>query len=331
LFEAAEAPAALSAERSGKIGFEIANFACLGASLISRCYFLFLFTSFCDKVAVREKMRNSTRFFTFVCFLCGVLWACGAPAVVEIKKAAVVAEQPQEKGLGGLLSGNSLIPTAIGLIGKVRSLQQQQQALTKECEPTDSEISFVKTLMQEWARAGGTPPAMGSRAACDTMNSTYAADVMNGLGEGMQPCYQRFRSSADINQIYYNYPYPGKGSMAKDISAPKSDKNSIVMSDLYDMLGVITFDDADLLPGEASQMARLREKAIKCAPDKLNARQRELWGGMLTDVVGSLGQKQNATTTMSQVTGVLQNSGGNPLGSVMNVLPGLAGSLMGGQ
>ncbi|MCL1892178.1 MAG: hypothetical protein FWF97_02730 [Alphaproteobacteria bacterium] len=264
--------------------------------------------------------------------LCSLLFALCATSVahaaVQITKAAPVSTQQQEKGMAGLMSGNSLIPTALGLVGNVMAMSQAQAALSAECEPTDGEVAFVKTLMQEWAKAGGAMPNLGARPKC--VGRTYA-DSVRILAEGIEPCYQVFDGTMDSYQIYANYPYPSKGYRLKDPAGPNNDKNRAAMSDIYQMLGGIGFEDADFMPNEVAMMARLKEKSLTCAPAVLSAKQRELWGAMLTQTVGGLGQKQNAGATMGQVGSVLQQGGGSPLNSMMGALPVLSGSLFGGQ
>jgi hypothetical protein len=273
------------------------------------------------------------KFFIFM-FPFFVALAGAAPSFAAvIKKADTVAVQKQETGAAGLMSGNSLIPTALGLVGNVMALTQQQNALTKECEPTDAEISAVKGLMQEWARAGGSPPTFGSdRGPCVYGTGVdYAASVGISV-EGIQPCYNNFNgSSSDVFQVYAGYPYPGKGWKLKDPSAGKNEKNKIILSDLYEMFAAIGFSDADYLPSEVSVVTPMKEKALKCAPAVLKAKQKELWGGMLVQTVGGLGQKQNTGDTMSQVGQIMQSGGGSPLGSLMGIAPVLMGSLTGGN
>jgi len=257
--------------------------------------------------------------FLVLCFL------CEARSSIEIKKAPSASEQKQQSG--GLMAGNSLIPTALGLVGNVMTLNKQQAALAAECAPEESEIAFVKTLVQEWAKAGGTITMSGRRACKMTDGKDYAFDVLYPA-EGVSPCYNSFNLTSDEYQVYKNYPYPGKGHSKKDESLEDSDKNSIPRSDIYEIFPKIGFEDADYLPSEVPMIARLKEKAIKCAPDKLSAKQRELWGNMLTQTVGGLGQKQNAGTTMQQVGSVLQSGGSSPLGTLGGTVSVLTGSLL---
>ena len=273
-------------------------------------------------------MKNSIRSLSVLCALCSVLCVGAAHSAVTITKAAPVSAQEKEKGVAGLMSGNSLIPTALGLVGNVMAMSQAQAALSAECEPSDTEVAFIRTLMQEWAKAGGAKPSLAPRYPCKSGQS-YASSLLT-LSEGMQPCYNIFNDKTDLYQIWVEYPYPGKGSKKKDQAGPDNDKNRVVMSDIYEMMGTIGFEDADFMSSEVSMMARLKEKALSCAPAVLSAKQRELWGNMLTQTVGGLGQKQNAGATMGQVSGIMQQGGGTPLGSMMGALPALTGSLFGG-
>ncbi|MCL2748983.1 MAG: hypothetical protein FWE50_02810 [Alphaproteobacteria bacterium] len=274
-------------------------------------------------------MKNSVRFLSVL--LAFGVWVSFTPAdAVTIQKAPGVAVLEQQKGIGGLMAGNSLIPTALGLVGNVMALSQQQAALSAECEPTDAEITFVKNLMQEWARAGGAAPNLSPRPEC-SKNQSYASSIRN-LAEGMYPCWNSFNGTQDSFQIYYRYPFPGKGYKLKDPSAPDNDKNRMAMSDMYEIFAKIGFEEADYMPNEVSQAARIKEKSLNCAPAILSAKQKELWGNMLMTTVGGLGQKQNAGATMGQVAGIMsQPGGGSPLGALMGVAPVLTGSLFGGQ
>lgn len=255
--------------------------------------------------------------FFALCYLDG--------AMAAIKKASSVSEQTSQ-GAAGLMSGNSLIPTALGLVGNVMELNKQQAALSAECVPSDSEIEFVKKLVQEWAKAGGTID-MSGRMACKSGDKDYEYSV-KWANDGTSPCYNAFNGPRDEYQIYKDYPYPGKGYMLKDYSLEDSDKNRISKSDIYEIFPKIGFEDADLLPSEVSMIAKLKEKAIKCAPEKLSAKQRELWGNMLVQTVGGLGQKQNAGDTMSQVSSVLQSGGNSTLGTLGGTVNVLTGSLL---
>ena len=267
--------------------------------------------------------------FIFSVFLTAVFFTPVTYAAVEIKKATPVAAE-NKTGAAGLMAGNSLVPTALGLVGNVMTLNKQQAELAAECEPSSSEITFVKNLMQEWAKAGGEKPKMENRKPCTPDDGKdYATSVKQGNGIS-EPCYNAFNKKNDVIQIYAEYPYPGKGYRLKDYSAEESDKNKIQMSDLYEVFGKIGFEDADYLPGEVSMVARLKEKAIKCAPEKLSAKQRELWGNMLMQTVSGLGEKQNAGATMEQVSSVLQSGGNSPLGSLGGTVYALTGSLLGG-
>ena len=60
--------------------------------------------------------------------------AFGAANVLVPKKADSVAKR--EASTSTTSVGASLLPTAINLVGSVMQLNQQQKALTAECEPT---------------------------------------------------------------------------------------------------------------------------------------------------------------------------------------------------
>lgn len=279
---------------------------------------------FSVKISSRENMKKSI--IVFCSMLTALCSLCEAHGAIEIKKASSATEQKQQAG--GLMAGNSLVPTALGLVGNVMTLNKQQAELSKECEPTDSEIAFVKTLVQEWAKAGGEI-SMTGRTACklENNNKDYASSVLYPT-EGIAPCYNSFSKDIDAGQIYKDYPYPGKGYSLKDYSLEDGPKNRIIKSDIYEIFPKIGFEEADLSPDEAQKIAKLKEKAVKCAPEKLSAKQRELWGNMLMQTVGGLGQKQNAGSTMGQVGSVLQSGGNSPLGTLGGTVNVLTGSLL---
>lgn len=247
-----------------------------------------------------------------------------ANGAIQIKKASSVAAQPQDTG--GVLSGNSLIPTALGLITSVQTMKSQQQALTKECEPSDSDVNFVKKMVQEWARAGGAMPVLAGRAPCE-QGTNYKYSV-RWLAQGTQPCYDAFTSDSDKKQIYANYPYPGKGYSLKDAAGTDTESNRIYVSDLYEIFAAIGFEDADLLPDEASRIVALREKSLRCAPSVISQKQAALWQGMLGQAIGGLGGS-SAGTNMGQIGQILSSSGGSALGSITNTLPIITSTLMG--
>lgn len=267
-------------------------------------------------------MKKSIMFFCSLSVaLCSL---CEAHGAIEIKKAAPATEQKQASS--GLMSGNSLVPTALGLVGNVMALSQQQAALSKECEPTDTEVAFVKNLMQEWARAGGDAPKFADRVPCESGNNYF--NSVRYSSDGIRPCFNVFGDSQDAGQIYSNYPYPGKGYKLKDPAGENTEKNRAIMSDMYEMFSSIGFEDSDYLPGEVAQIARLKEKAVNCAPERLSAKQREMWGNMLVKTVGGLGQNQNTGTTMGQVGAIMQSSGASPLGTLGGTMNVLTGSLL---
>ena len=84
---------------------------------------------------------------SLLCMVSANLGAFGAANVLVPKKADSVAKRETSTSVNDL--GSSLLPTAIGLVGNVMALSQQQKALTAECEPTSKEITFVNNMVKE--------------------------------------------------------------------------------------------------------------------------------------------------------------------------------------
>ena len=74
--------------------------------------------------------------------------AFGAANVLVPKKADSVVKR--EASTSTTATGASLLPTAANLVLSVIQLNQQQKALTAECEPTSRELNFVNNMIKEW-------------------------------------------------------------------------------------------------------------------------------------------------------------------------------------
>lgn len=253
----------------------------------------------------QERMKRLVFFF--------IVFACMAPCVswsaVNVKKAAAVSTQKAS----GVESATSLLPSVIGLVGTVQQLNAQQQQLTAECAPTSSEIEFVNELVKEWARIGDSD----------------ANSLMMGVTECAPLTYKEFMTSADKNEacfvkydagqgyIWDGYP---KASMAEICPVDGNKKNCKYVSNIYDVFGKISFGDADYTKREAQQVARLREKYQKCAPEKVSAAKRELYGGFLTQTLGNVGQTSGAAGTADVLNAVSSIGGSGNIGNISNAL-----------
>lgn len=242
-----------------------------------------------------------------------IVFACAvtsmSQAAVNIKKAAPVATKKTEAAE----SATSLLPTVIGLVGNVKNLQAQQQQLSADCAPTSDEINTVNDLVKEWAKLGETTPDSAASGLGDRQcNGSYQTflDLYD------EPCYETFASSVDSGTVWENFPKVSSGNKCKDGNS----KNCTQVSNLYDIFVKIPFSDEDYTKAEARKIAALKEKAQRCAPSKLAAAKRELYGGFLTQTLGSIGQTSGAAGTAS-VLDAVSSMGGS--GDIKSMLPSL--------
>ena len=248
-------------------------------------------------------------FAIFVVFACAV--TCVSQAAVNIKKASPVATTKAN----ATETATSLLPTVVGLVGSVQNLQAQQQQLTADCTPTSDEISTVNDLVKEWAKLGETTPdsavsGLGGKDCTDAFQNHLEFDDDN------EACYEVFRTEADKNTVWFGFPKVSSGKKCKDGNS----KNCTVVSNIYDIFGKISFSDADYTKAEATKIAKLKEKAERCAPSRIAAQKRELYGGFLTQALGSIGQSTGAAGT-SSVLDAVSSMGGS--GDLKSVLPSL--------
>lgn len=241
---------------------------------------------------------------------------CVMPVVsqgaVNIKKAASVSAKKTD----AMESATSFVPTVIGLVQGVKSLQQQQQQLTAECAPTADEIRFVNELVQEWAKT--------SEVSAATAVSGLGDEVCNGNGayksymeyaDSQSKCYETFASASDEETIWKGFP---KASRADICDA--GNKNCKVVSNIYDVFGRIPFTDDDYTQKEARYVSSLKAKAERCSDAKVNAAKRELYGGFVAQTLSGVGQSTGAAGT-SSVLEAVSSMGGS--GDVKSLLPSL--------
>ena len=239
-----------------------------------------------------------------------------------IKKAAPVATKQEDK----MGSVTSLLPTVIGLVGSVQALNKQQQALSADCAPTSSEIQLVNDLVKEWAKLGTTTAssARGSNVvACSGtfesnneggysgyINNTYIEDEKDTL------CIETFTGKNSEGTIWRGFP---KASSAKkcDIDDKKNCEN---ISNVYDIFALIPFTDEDYTVSEAAKIAQFKAKAERCAPGKIKAAKRELYGNFVTQTLNNMGQTSGAAGTASVLEAVSSMGGG---GNIQSMLPSL--------
>ncbi|MBR5903937.1 MAG: hypothetical protein IKZ49_00190 [Alphaproteobacteria bacterium] len=258
-----------------------------------------------------------------------VIIALAIPSVsfgaITVKKAASVTAKKADT----MESATSLLPSVIGLVGNVKNLKAQQQQLDAECVPTADEVSTINSLIKEWAKVGGTTAdsAVSSAGAepCgggDNSNESAFQDWMELNNDKNDMCYVVFKSSADLGMIWEGYP---KALYAKILPPDGNAKNATYRSNIYDIMGMIPFGEEDFTISELNKVRKLIEKAEKCAPSKIAAAKREIWGGFLTQTLSSVGQTTGAAGTGSVIQAV-SSMGGS--GNIQSLLPSLGSMAM---
>lgn len=252
-------------------------------------------------------------FAIFVVFICAV--TCVSQAAVNIKKAAPVAT----KKANATETATSLVPTVVGLVGGIQNLQNQQRQLTADCAPTSDEISTVNALVKEWAKIGETKAddahsGLGDRDCTDSFQYHLDFDDDN------EKCYEVFRTGADQDTVWVNFPKVSSGKKCKDGNS----KNCTVVSNIWEIFEKIPFGNDDYTQSEATKIAKLKEKAERCSDSKIKAAKAELYGGFLTQTLSSVGQTTGASGTASVLNAVTSMGGSGDLKSVLPSLGSMA-------
>lgn len=247
-------------------------------------------------------------FAVFVICACAVTWV--SQAAVNVKKAAPVAT----KKASAAESATSLVPTVVGLVSSVQNLQAQQQQLTADCTPTSDEINMVNDLVKEWAKLGETKPE-DAHSGLGDRDCTGGFPTHLKFDDDTDKCYEVFKTSADKDTVWENFPKVSSGKRCKD-----GDKNCTVETNIYDIFAKIPFSNADYTKAEATKVAKLKEKAERCSPSRIKAAKAELYGGFLTQTLSSVGQSTGAAGTTS-VLNAVSSMGGS--GDLKSMLPSL--------
>lgn len=245
-----------------------------------------------------------------------------APGAVSVKKASSVKKQETTP----VDSATSLLPSVIGLVGNVKNLNAQQQQLEADCVPTSEEIRVVNDLVKEWAKIGDVDAEAAAyglgRPCSDISDNELATKFEDGyyqsfmdIADTNEICYERFTGATNENMIWFKFP---KASSAR-ICDINDAKKCHTVSNLYDIFAKIPFSTEDYTKAEASKIARLMEKSEKCAPAKMRAAKRELWGGFLTQTLGSVGKTSGASGTDAVIQAVSSAGGGG----IQSMLPSL--------
>jgi len=260
-----------------------------------------------------------TILIVFVCVMPFASWSAVNVKSSGVKKAAPVATKQADK----MESVTSLLPTVIGLVGNVKTLNAQQQQLSADCAPTSSEIQTVNDLVKEWAKTGTVTKETArsylgdpcNRVNADENNYNNYSGFME-TADDKEECYETFSSSSDEGMIWAGFPRASYATIGDEYDK----KNRKTISNIYDVFAKIPFTEEDYTQSEAKNIAKLMEKANRCAPTKINAAKRELYGNFVTQTLGSIGQTTGAAGTAS-VLETVSSMGGS--GDVKSMLPSL--------
>ncbi len=243
---------------------------------------------------------------------------------VTVKKSAAVATKKADK----MASATSLLPGVIGMISNVQALRAQQQQMAAECAPTSTELETVNSLVKEWAKTGEVDwqsAVSGLGEPClfvagDDFEKNKDSSAYGYYVE-LNPddvCYVQFgEPKVDKGMVWNGFP---KATSAK-VCLDGNNKNCKYVSNIYDIFSRIPFTEADYTKSELSKVAKLIEKSEKCAPEKLKAAKRELYGGFLTQTLGSIGQTSGAAGTPDIINAVSAMGGS---GNIQSMLPSLS-------
>ncbi|GHS96866.1 hypothetical protein FACS189421_02640 [Bacteroidia bacterium] len=244
-----------------------------------------------------------------------LLFAAQPARAITITKADPVAAPSGKAATGKTDAATSLLPTVLGLATQVMALNAQQKALSAECAPNPAEIIFVDNAMKAYASIGQQTASevnsnFSGRQPCQ-LGSDYEYEARaNYQTGGFKPCFNTFNSPNDNGNIWQDYPRVGTAKVCtKDGGCNGNDET---VSDIYDIFAKVSgsLGEADYTPSEAKMASQLMDKQLRCAPDKITAKQREMWGLFLTDTIGTIGKKQNTGTLMEQVGQIVQQGGG---------------------
>ncbi len=258
---------------------------------------------------VSREMKKIIAFF----FMLIPLVANGA--AVQITKAPSVATA-ESSGGGAAGGAGSLVGTLMGLATNVMSMNEKVKALTAECIPSATEITFINNTMQEYAKIGQTTAdALKTSLKRERCSETAKygdcyADEAKNHAEGLPLRYSAFFSPADANMVWWGFPKAAIGKYCSDGMPTCDAKKQVTVSDAYDLFNLIDFAPGDYLPGEATMAARLLNKVESCSTAKLSAKKKALWGEFLITTAGGIGSRTNTGGIMEQVGAMTQGGGG---------------------
>lgn len=270
-----------------------------------------------------------------ILFLAGVFVMAHSVAMgaIAIKKAAPVATQQKS----GVESATSLLPTVMNLVSGVQQINQQTQALTVECVPTNQEIADVNALVKEWAKTGSmsAQEAFNSLGVsnCSSTGSSYES-LIRSFGDDLDSnlmCFDSFTGKENDNMIWKGYPKAAKTYYCSDGGIDQcSEKNKVYITNMYEIFNLIDFSEQDYTESEAKLASKLMSKIENCSPVRLSAKKRALMGNFVISAIGNMGQKTN-TGAIMDVVGSVANSSGSGAGGMLQSLGGIATQFLGGM
>ena len=270
------------------------------------------------------------KFIVLCVAISGIIGASNVFAAANVlmpKKADSVAKRENSTSTTDI--GSSIAPTAVNLVTGVIALNQQQKALTAECEPTSREITFVNNMIKEWAIAGGVNPlkngaTKGGIGPCPD-GATYKSRVERGganLSVGTSNlCYDTFSESDARGAVWAGFPKASTGEYCSgggDISTCSKSKRK-VMTNMWTLFDMIDFDNSDYTRSESSQAVALLQKATNCSGNKLAAKRLESFGGFIKNTISNAGQTTNTGNIMDAVSGLVNQSGLSGVGGLANI------------
>ncbi|MBR3510678.1 MAG: hypothetical protein IKN73_01295 [Alphaproteobacteria bacterium] len=255
--------------------------------------------------------------FFIICTFSAINLSWGA---VSVKKASPI----QVKKESVMDSTTSFLPAVIGLVENVKNLKTQQQQVTAECEPSGDEIETVNDLVREWAKIGDTDSDKITSGLTLCYGTTYES-YMNDFAEGYNDtCYEVLPDCKDC--IWKGYP-KASSARSRDCSNPNS-INCKKYSNIYEVFAKIPFSEEDYTEREAKKIAKLKEKYERCAPAKVKAAQRELYGNFLNQTLSGVGKTTGAAGTEDVIKAVSGLGGSGSLGSLLPSLSGVATQML---
>jgi len=250
-----------------------------------------------------------------------------ARGAMAIKKAAPVAA----KTTSAVESTGSLVPTVLGLVSAVKSLDAKTKELTADCIPTTAEITFVNNTVKEWAKTGASTAdeavkALGMKRCQNLASGGYQRSVEINAGDDEDDliCTDWFGGAGNEGTVWYQFPMAAKATYCVDGSFECGNSQKKTVSNIYNVFNLIDFGQEDYTTNEAKMASQLLAKIEKCSDAKLSAAKRAMWGEFLVNTISSAGQSTNTGAIMQSVGNISQSG----LGGGISSLSGLATQLL---